>query len=41
MACGRPLITRKLLILRIAKYAKNAVFAGPIHVEFTLRFKVL
>lgn len=30
---------RKLLILRWAKNAKNAVFAGPIHVKFTLHYK--
>ena len=36
LARYRSLITGKLLILRTAINAKNAVFASPIHVEFTL-----
>ena len=40
LARYRLLITDKLLILGTAVNAKNAVFASPIHVEFTLRCKV-
>lgn len=39
LACGRLLITGRLLILNKAVNAKNAVFASPIHVEFTLQHK--
>ena len=35
----RLLIIGKLRILHSAVNAKNAVFASPIHVEFTLRYK--
>ena len=33
--------TRKLLILRFGKNAKNARFATPVHVELTLHYKVI
>ena len=39
LACYKSLITGKLLILRTAVNAKSAVFASPIHVEFTLLCK--
>jgi hypothetical protein len=38
---GRLLIIGKLVILHTAVSAKNAVFASPIHVEFTLQSKAL
>jgi hypothetical protein len=41
LARYRSLITGKLLILNTAVNAKNAVFASPIHVDFTLDVKVL
>jgi len=41
LARYRLLITGKLLILHTAVNAKNAVFASPIHVEFTLHLRVL
>jgi hypothetical protein len=39
LARYRLLITSKLLILHTAVNAKSAVFASPIHVEFTLHLK--
>lgn len=41
LACCRFLIIGKLLILDKANNAQNFLFAGPIHVKFTLRCKVI